>query len=207
MEQNLENRAQVCGCVMEHPTFSHRLYGETFYLFTLRVPRLSDCADYLPITASERLMGKDVRKGAFLLVEGQVRSYNKIVHGTNRLIVTLFARQIAAVDSAHNVVNTVRFTGHICKPPVYRMTPFRREITDLLLAVNRSYGKSDYIPAIAWGRNARFAGTLSVGDCVRLFGRFQSRTYQKRLLDGQIEEKIAYEVSIAGMEKVRCPKP
>lgn len=186
---------------MEPPAFSHRLYGECFYSLVLRVPRLSNFADVLPVTVSERLMLQGVDKGAAVFVHGQLRSYNKFIDGYNRLILTVFARQMAMAEPGAQAQNRVEITGYVCKEPIYRTTPFMREITDLLLAANRAYGKSDYIPAITWGRTARFARLLKVGDCVSVVGRFQSREYQKRQLDGSIEDKMAFEVSVSGLER------
>jgi single-stranded DNA-binding protein len=188
---------------MDLPVFSHRLYGERFYSLVLGVPRLSNHVDRLPVTISERLLTFGIQKGMPLRVQGQLRSYNKIVEGQNRLILTVFARQIQAVEPSARAQNLVVMTGHLCKEPVYRTTPFMREITDLLLAVNRAYGKSDYIPVIAWGRAARFARLLRVGDRVCVEGRFQSRDYQKRQGDGRVEERVAFEVSAVGLESAK----
>jgi hypothetical protein len=201
VEQGQDNTVHLYGVIAGMPTFSHRLYGENFYSFLLRVPRLSNSADLLPVTISERLLNRCVTKGMTVHIFGQLRSYNKNVDGINHLILTVFVRQLQKEDAAMPSINRVQLLGHICKEPIYRTTPFMREITDLLLAVNRPYGKSDYIPAIVWGRTARFARTLKVGDCVRIVGRFQSRAYQKRQPDGNVEEKMAYEVSVSGLER------
>jgi len=202
VDQSQDNTVNLYGVIMGVPAFSHRLYGENFYTFLLRVPRLSDSADLLPVTASERLLNRFITKGAPVRIQGQLRSYNKTIDGCNHLILTVFARLLQREDAPSPALNRVQLLGHICKEPIYRTTPFMREITDLLLAVNRAYGKSDYIPAIVWGRTARFARLLKVGDCVRVMGRFQSREYQKRQPDGSVVEKVAYEVSVAGLEKV-----
>jgi single-stranded DNA-binding protein len=203
-EEMSNNIAEITGIVTADPEFSHEVYGEGFYEFGLEVSRLSQVADFLPVTISERLIdsGKLV-KGSIAKISGQVRSYNNFVEETrrNRLILTLFARDIEILSEpgAENP-NDIFLNGYICKPPVYRTTPFGREITDLLVAVNRSYNKSDYIPCIAWGRNAKFAGRLSVGDNIKIWGRMQSRGYQKKYESGDIEEKTAYEISVSKLE-------
>ncbi len=202
MEQGQDNTVQLYGVITGVPTFSHRLYGENFYTFLLKVQRLSEFSDLLPVTASERLLSRSISKGASVKIVGQLRSYNKNIDGSNHLILTVFARQLQKEESSLPSTNRVQLLGHVCKEPIYRTTPFMREITDLLLAVNRSYGKSDYIPAIVWGRTARFARMLKVGDCVRVLGRFQSREYQKRQADGSVLDKMAYEVSVSGLERV-----
>ena len=136
------------------------------------------------------------------MLEGQLRSYNKFIEGSNRLILTIFARKIEDCLERSKNPNQIYLDGFICKKPVYRTTPFGREISDLLLAVNRAYNKSDYIPTIAWGRNSRFCQTLNVGDNIRVWGRLQSREYQKKISETEVIKKIAYEVSISKMEKV-----
>ena len=197
------NTVQILGRVAQAPAFSHRLYGECFFCISVQVPRLSDCADVLPVTLSERLLpSAPLQEGDLVEIQGQVRSYNKWVNGTNRLIITVFARELHRKEHIGIALNEVYLVGHLCKNPIYRITPFRREITDLLLAINRPYNKSDYIPCIAWGRNARFAGTLSVGDAIRLRGRLQSREYEKQMPDGRVMTRTAYEVSISGLEKI-----
>ena len=204
MEHILENnKVVVAGKVNSPLVFSHEMFGENFYQFDLAVPRLSDYVDLLPITISERLMGGiELNPGAEIIVEGQLRSYNKFVNGSNRLILTIFTREVYLKNEEVKNPNQIYLNGFICKEPVYRTTPFNREITDILLAVNRAYGKSDYIPTIAWGRNARFSQHLEVGDNIKLWGRIQSRIYQKRLSEGEILEKMAFEVSISKMEIV-----
>lgn len=178
--------------------FSHEIYGEGFYSFYLAVQRLSDAMDTLPVTISERLFGEmDLAIGCEMIIEGQFRSYNKMMDGVNKLVLTVFAREIRGVGDEIRNPNQIYLNGYLCKPAIYRMTPFKREIADLLIAVNRSYNKSDYIPAIAWGRNARYCRQLKVGDPVKLWGRIQSRGYQKRLESGAVLNKTAYEVSIS----------
>ena len=190
------NQLILAGEIMEDAQFDHEVFGEAFFRTTLSVPRLSGVYDLLPLTISERLMADGFRPGVHIAVSGQLRSYNKVIGGQGRLLLTAFAQRLRPVDEEENP-NTVYLTGALCKPPSFRTTPFGREIADLMLAVNRSYGKSDYIPCIAWGRTARFASGLSVGDRVQLQGRFQSRVYQKQLPDGTVQERTAYEVSVS----------
>jgi len=160
--------------------------------------------DRLPVTVSERLIGElDLNKGADIMITGQFRSYNKLVDGSNRLVLTVFAREISNQTDQTRNPNQIFLNGFVCKPPVYRTTPFKREIADLLIAVNRAYNKSDYIPTIAWGRNARFCQKLGIGDNLKVWGRIQSREYQKRYPNGEVVEKVAYEVSVSKMEVVQ----
>jgi len=201
------NKVKVAGRVNSPLVFSHEIYGEGFYNFELSVPRLSNYVDILPVTISERLIGElDLNEGVEVVIDGQLRSYNKLVDGNNRLILTVFARELYLKKEEIRNPNEIFLNGYICKKPIYRTTPFNREIADVLLAVNRPYNKSDYIPAIAWGRNARFCQKLEVGDNVKVWGRIQSRPYQKRLPNGEVLEKVAYEVSISKMEVVNSNK-
>ena len=203
------NQLVLVGKVTSEKRFSHEIYGEKFYIFDLKVPRLSGNADNIPITISERLlMAEDLEIGKNIIIEGQFRSYNSFENERNRLILTVFAKEIKFaenqeeefVPSKENTSNEVTLDGYVCKKPIYRKTPFGREIADILLAVNRAYNKSDYIPCIAWGRNARFCENMPVGTEVRIVGRVQSRQYEKKYEDGTVENKIAYEVSISSME-------
>lgn len=199
----LNNKIYLEGDIVSPLQFSHEMYGEGFYTMELEVPRLSDAKDLLLVTISERLIGgMELNVGTSVVVEGQLRSYNKFVDGANRLILTVFARNIEYCLEKSKNPNQIFLDGFICKQPVYRTTPFGREISDMLLAVNRAYNKSDYIPTIAWGRNSRFCQSLNVGDNIRVWGRLQSREYQKKLSDSEIIKKIAYEVSISKMERV-----
>lgn len=201
-EQMQNNRVYITGTVSVPPVYSHEVLGERFYDLTLTVRRLSEQTDEIPVTVSDRLMGVySLEKGARVGVSGQLRSYNKLVDGKNKLILRVFARSLDDGESGE-APNTVELEGYVCKPPVYRMTPFKREICDLLLAVNRAYNKSDYIPAIAWGRNAHFAGGFEVGARIAVSGRIQSRVYKKVLPDGTEEERVAYEVSASRVERV-----
>ena len=187
----------LMGEIVSEATFSHEVYGEGFYEFYVKVMRLSGQADILPVTVSERLIeGNHLHVGATLCALGQFRSYNKLEGGRSRLMLTVFVREILSAAPASNP-NSIVLSGYICKPPVYRTTPFNREIADLLVAVNRAYNKSDYIPCIAWGRNARFVQNLKVGDRIALSGRIQSREYIKRLSETQSVTMTAYEVSVS----------
>ena len=199
--ENVINALHLSGTVVGTPAVGHEAFGEKFYYLTLGVPRLSGAQDLLPVTLSERLLldGKMLAEGDHLAIDGQVRSYNKIIEGAGRLLITAFAQRIVEPDERENP-NQIQLTGTLCKAPAYRTTPFGREIADMMLAVNRAYGKSDYIPCITWGRSARFAAKLSVGDRITLTGRLQSRAYQKQLPDGNVVEKTAYEVSVGHLE-------
>ena len=191
------NKVYVSGEIVSDGVFSHEIYGEGFYEFFVSVKRLSGQADILPVTISERLIkGAELGIGSQICAVGQFRSYNKIENGKSRLMLTVFVRELLA-DVPEKNPNNILLSGYICKPPVYRTTPFNREIADLLIAVNRAYNKSDYIPCIAWGRNARFVKNLCVGDKVAISGRIQSREYQKRLSDTDVKTMTAYEVSVS----------
>ena len=201
------NHLVLVGKVVSEKTYSHEIYGEKFYLFNLEVVRLSSTTDIIPITISERLLTDiDLTIGKGLEIEGQFRSYNNYENERNRLVLTVFAKEVKEAeideDDKETVTNEVELVGYICKKPIYRQTPFGREIADILLAVNRAYNKSDYIPCIAWGRNARFCQNMEVGTEVKLVGRVQSRTYEKKHEDGTVENRVAYEVSVASMEVV-----
>jgi len=203
MNNNYEKNNQVMlkGKCVSDPEYSHSVLGEGFYEFTLAVPRLSSEIDYLPITISERLLPEIKDLNEEIGIIGQLRSYNKLQDEKSRLILTIFAREI--VDSSElTSSNNINITGFICKEPIYRTTPFGREITDILIACNRAYNKSDYLPCIAWGRNARFAGDLQIGDKIELSGRIQSRQYIKKLEDNSSVTKTAYEVSISSIMNV-----
>lgn len=191
------NRVCIMGEIVSEATFSHEVYGEGFYEFFVKVTRLSGQADILPITVSERLIQESMlRKGKTVCATGQFRSYNKIENGKSRLMLTVFIREILETPPV-KAPNSILLSGYICKPPVYRTTPFNREIADVLIAVNRAYNKSDYIPCIAWGRNARFVKNLAVGDRIAVSGRIQSREYQKRLSETEVKTMTAYEVSVS----------
>ena len=176
------NKVFLSGEVESAPVYSHELYGEGFYEFFLRVTRLSGQADVLPVTVSERIMnGVDLGAGAKIAISGQFRSYNKLENEHSKLMLTVFVRDFMPFDESEQNPNVAELNGYVCKPPVYRTTPFNREICDVLLAVNRGYNKSDYIPCIAWGRNARFVRNIEVGQNIRITGRIQSRKYNKKI--------------------------
>ena len=205
------NHIILVGKVTSEKEFSHEIYGEKFYIFDLSVPRLSGNADIIPITISERLMvNGDLPVGTKITVEGQFRSYNSYGEGKNKLVLTVFAKNVKLLEDQENEVearkdfisNEVTLIGYICKKPIYRQTPFGREIADILLAVNRAYSKSDYIPCIAWGRTARFCENMEVGTEVKVVGRVQSRQYEKKYEDGTVETNVAYEVSVGSLEVI-----
>ena len=208
------NYLTLVGKVTGEKRFSHEIYGERFFTFNLSIPRLSGNADIIPVTTSERLINDEMlTEGNKLLIKGQFRSYNSYENEKNKLVLTVFAKDVQEVEedetSEENEIvkkemttNEVVLIGYVCKKPIYRQTPFGREIADLLLAVNRAYNKSDYIPTIAWGRNARFCQNLEVGTQVKIVGRVQSRMYEKKYEDGTVEQKVAYEVSICSLELI-----
>jgi len=204
MDKTIDNnQVSLSGRIVSPFRFSHEVFGEGFYLFDLSVGRLSDSCDVIPVMASERLL--DIHEdqiGKFAEIGGQFRSYNYHSENKNRLLLSVFAREIALTDDESDTAkpNSIFLDGYVCKKPIYRKTPLGREIADLLLAVNRPYGKSDYIPCICWGRNARFADSFSVGGHVQLWGRIQSREYQKKLSETEIEKRIAYEVSVSKLD-------
>ena len=197
------NQVTIMGEVVSGFTFSHEVFGEGFYMVDVSVKRLSNSRDLIPVMISERLI--DVTQdytGEFLMVTGQFRSYNRHEEQKNRLVLSVFAREAEFIDEEPDgaKTNIILLDGYICKLPVYRKTPLGREIADLLLAVNRPYGKSDYIPCICWGRNARFASAFRVGEHVQLIGRIQSREYMKKLSETETEKRTAYEVSVSKLE-------
>ncbi|MCE4778408.1 single-stranded DNA-binding protein [Clostridioides difficile] len=183
--------------------FSHEIFGEKFYNMKIKINRLSDSFDILPMTVSERLLQDiDLDKQNLVNVVGQLRSYNKTLNNKNRLVLTVFVREIKSIDEENKDPNSIFLDGYVCKEPVYRKTPLGREITDLLVAINRPYNKSDYIPSIVWGRNAKFAKNLKVGDRIQLWGRVQSREYEKKIDENNVAKKMAYEVSISKIKKL-----
>jgi len=189
------NKVYISGEVVSEPKFSHEVYNEGFYEFDLKVKRLSVAYDIIPVTVSERLMSiNKIQIGSKIAGNGQFRSYNKLEDGKSKLLLTVFIREILPYEENENP-NIIEITGYVCKEPVFRTTPFNREICDVLLAVNRCYNKSDYLPCIAWGRNARFVKNFSVGDKVIVSGRIQSREYQKKINDEMVT-RTAYEVSL-----------
>ncbi|MFV0439824.1 MAG: single-stranded DNA-binding protein [Lachnospirales bacterium] len=203
----VSNLVNVSGIIIEKPVLSHNVYGENFYNFKINVRRLSDVYDEIPVMVSERLLDiQSIELGNYIEILGQLRSYNNYSEeeGKNKLILTIFAKEIHMdFYSTDSALNTIEIKGYICKKPIYRVTPFGREICDVLVAVNRNYNKSDYIPCISWGRNAKFTGALEVGTKVSIIGRIQSRSYQKRIDDLTSINKMAYEVSVSRIEKIK----
>lgn len=200
-EQMNNNRVMLTGKVLNAPEFSHETFGEGFYELKLSVPRLSDKEDIIPVIVSEKLLTNDkFAIGNIVRVKGQFRSYNKSDGQKSKLVLTVFVREILENVEDEMNPNIIEITGFICKPPIYRTTPFKREICDILVAVNRAYNKSDYLPCIAWGRNARYIKNIEIGAKLFIVGRIQSREYQKKLDDGEIENKVAYEISITRIQ-------
>lgn len=198
------NQVTIMGKVATEFSFSHEVFGEGFYMVEVEVKRLSNSEDRIPLMISERLI--DVTRdytGEYIMVHGQFRSYNRHEEQKNRLVLSVFVREISFMEEEPDgtKTNSIWLDGYICKEPIYRKTPLGREIADLLLAVNRPYGKSDYIPCICWGRNARYASGFEVGEHVQLLGRIQSREYVKRISDTETEKRVAYEVSVSKLEK------
>ena len=197
------NKVSVIGEVVSEFTFSHEVFGEGFYIADLAVSRLSDQVDVIPLMISERLLdvSKDYR-GMTMEAIGQFRSYNRHEGAKNRLVLSVFVREIHFLEefTDYTKTNQIFLEGYICKEPIYRKTPLGREIADMLLAVNRPYGKSDYIPCICWGRNARYAANFQVGERCLVWGRIQSREYMKRISDENMEKRVAYEVSVSKLE-------
>lgn len=197
------NQVSIAGEVISEFEYSHDVFGEGFYTIDVSVGRLSNSSDVIPLMISERLM--DVKKsyvGKYIEILGQFRSYNRHEENRNRLVLSVFVREVKICDEGYESPkpNYIFLDGYVCKQPIYRKTPLGREIADILLAVNRPYGKSDYIPCICWGRNARFAENFTVGGHIQVFGRIQSREYQKKVGDEDFERRVAYEVSVSKLE-------
>lgn len=198
----ITNTISIVGVVVSALELSHEIVGEKFYSFKISTNRLSGNADIIDATISERLLiGLELHEGQKVTVTGQVRTYNKTEHGRNSLMITLFALDCAVCDNNTKDTDEVELIGFVCKTPIYRTTPLGREISDIVIAVNRAYGKSDYIPVVVWGRNARFCKSLVVGDEIKIIGRLQSRIYQKKNADDSVTEKVAYEISVARVMK------
>ncbi len=202
---NDNNIVELGGKVVSEMEFSHEIYEEKFYRFYVETRRMSDYVDDLPIIISERLVDIDnIKVGDIVHITGQFRSYNQPIDGKSKLVLSIFAKEIEKNDNESILtLNDATFTGYICKKPIYRKTPLGREIADVLLAVNRTYKKSDYIPCILWGRNAKFCEKVDIGTMIRLNGRIQSRKYEKKLEDGTLISKVAYEVSISKLSVVK----
>lgn len=190
------NKVFLTGTIVSEAEFSHETFGEGFYEMKMSVARLSEYTDLIPITVSEKLLVKDTFKiGNKVSIKGQFRSYNKIIDGVSKLVLTVFVRELIDIDESMNP-NIIEIVGYVCKPPIYRTTPFKREICDILVAVNRAYNKSDYLPCIAWGRNAKYIKDVEVGKQVSIVGRIQSREYQKKINEDEFVTKVAYEISV-----------
>lgn len=197
------NIVNLRGELEDNLEFSHEIFGEKFFNTKIKIARLSNSYDILPMTISERLLQElNFEENKRVKVVGQLRSYNKNVGEKNKLILTVFVREIKPMEEESKDPNSIYLDGYICKSPVYRTTPLGREITDLLVAINRPYNKSDYIPSIVWGRNAKFAKNLNVGDRIQLWGRVQSRTYEKKIDENNVISKVAYEVSVSKIKKI-----
>ena len=197
------NQVSLVGEIISDFQYSHEVYGEGFYMVEVAVSRLSNFSDYIPLMISERLIDTSQSYiGQKVYVTGQFRSYNRHEELKNRLVLSVFVREIEFIEEETEEMksNQILLDGYICKDPIYRKTPLGREIADLLVAVNRSYGKSDYIPCICWGRNARFAARFEVGVHVQIWGRIQSREYVKRLNEDEVEKRTAYGVSVSKIE-------
>ncbi|MBE5893028.1 MAG: single-stranded DNA-binding protein [Lachnospiraceae bacterium] len=197
------NQVTIMGEIVSGFSYSHEIFGEGFYMVDVRCQRLSESFDIIPVMVSERLL--DVTQnyeGALICVNGQFRSYNRHEERKNRLVLSVFAREVEFVEEMEesSKTNQIYLDGYICKEPIYRKTPLGREIADLLLAVNRPYGKSDYIPCICWGRNARYANSFKVGERCAVWGRIQSREYMKKIDEENIERRVAFEVSVSKLE-------
>ncbi len=199
------NNVKLQGNIISDKIFNHEIFGEKFYKFELEVPRLSDAVDIIPILVSERLLGNDEMKlNTYIYVEGQYRSYNDQNDSNHRLVLMVFVKSYNKINGIDLTMsqNEILLNGFLCKPPVYRTTPLGREIVDMLVAVNRAYNKSDYIPVIAWGRNAKFCKDLKIGQNIIVNGRIQSRQYEKKFPDGTVQKRKAYEVSLNKLELI-----
>lgn len=194
--------AKIEGYVVSEKTYDHKNRKEKFYRLFVSVKRSSGTEDIVPVLASERLLGEEEIRGKRIWVSGEIRTYNLHEGEQSKLIVNVFAKEMELFDETEecNDINNIYLEGYLCKAPVYRKTPLGREISNFILAVNRHYGKSDYIPCICWGRNARWAAGLEVGEKIRVSGRIQSREFKKRISDMEVESRIAYEVSVSEME-------
>ncbi len=199
------NQVTIMGEIISEFSYSHEIFGEGFYMVDVKVQRLSETFDLIPVMVSERLLDTSANYvGSLICVNGQFRSYNRHEEKKNRLVLSVFAREVEFLDHVEesSKTNQIFLDGYICKEPIYRKTPLGREIADLLLAVNRPYGKSDYIPCICWGRNARYANNFKVGERCNVWGRIQSREYMKKLDEENVEKRVAFEVSVSKLELV-----
>lgn len=203
--QLIKNRVNLEGVVCREPEFDHRTLGENFYIFIVEIPRLSGLHDYIPVMVSERAAGFGALKlEVSVNIRGSFRSYNKHTGGKSHLLLSVLAEELSIVSmwGEMTAVNEINLEGYVCKPPFYRKTPLGREITDIMVAVSRSYKKSDYIPCITWGCNARYADSLNVGDYIQGSGRIQSRVYTKKINEAESERRIAYEISLGFIQLI-----
>jgi single-stranded DNA-binding protein len=203
IEKLTNNLVQVIGEIVSDLKYSHEIYNEKFYSFFVKIPRLSEHFDEIPVIISEKFVKtKNLKSGDIVFLQGQFRSHNNFTKIGNKLLLSIFVKSVKVLenDVHENYINSVYLNGYICKLPIYRTTPFGREITDILLAVNRSYNKSDYIPCIAWGKNAKLSSAFSVGENLKIWGRVQSREYQKKISETEFQTKKAYEISISKIE-------
>lgn len=201
------NKARIVGEIVGQFEYSHEVFGENFYIGQLKIERTSGILDFIPIMVSDRMVDVSADwNGIFVEIEGSFRSYNKKDEEKRKLLLSVFVRDFNQLENVSYNDNDVELDGYICKEVIYRKTPLGREVADLLIAVNRPHGKSDYIPCIAWGRNAVYLAELEVGTRIKLYGRIQSREYAKRISDTETETRIAYEVSISKLEVVKDEK-
>lgn len=202
MEQkDITNITTISGEVVSEPILSHNSHDENFYEVMVKIKRFSGSSDILIATISEKLINiSNIKVGTFISIDGELRTYNIIENNNNKLKIVVFAKNVSILDGEKNE-NNIHFEGYICKKPVYRVTPLGREICDIIVAVNRDYHKSSYIPIISWGRNAKYLKDAEVGQKLECFGRFQSRTYNKKVNDKSVE-KTAYEISLAKVKKI-----
>ncbi len=197
------NEVFIIGKTASEFQYSHRVKDECFYTVNVIVERKSRRIDYIPIMASEAVLGlSENMEGNYVYIDGQFRSYNQHIFGKSRMVLSVFAKKIEflAKEESGCYYNQIYLDGYLCKEPIYRKTPMGREVTDILVAVNRTYNKADYIPCICWGKNARFAARLSIGFHIRLLGRIQSREYLKKTDEAGDEIRIAYELSVITMK-------
>ena len=202
---NSNNVVKLGGNIVNAPVFSHEIYDEKFYKLYIEVKRLSKICDTLPIIVSEKIIDIDkLNVGLTVLVKGQFRSYNELKNEKTKLVLSIFVKEIEVKEKEEiEMLNEITLEGFLCKKPIYRKTPLGREISDVIIAVNRTYKKSDYIPCILWGRNAKYSENMEVGEKVKLVGRIQSRNYEKKLPDETVEQKVAYEISAIAFSKVK----
>lgn len=194
----LSNSYECCGTVASAPKLDHVVRDEEFYSFNVVTARNSGAYDTVPVVMSKCIIDdENIKYGSRVHFKGQIRTYNKERH----LMVYAYAMEVIKDDNA-NDINKFEGDGFICKDTVYRETPNGRQICDIMIAVNRCYGKSDYMPCIAWGRNAVRSGKFEVSDHVLVEGRFQSRGYHKVTDTGETVKKIAYEVSLSSIEQL-----